>query len=251
MLEIKGALSDAERLDQMQQAIVRFPFLKRQPPNENKISIVGYGPSLRTTWHQIPHPIMTVSGAHDFLLGKGIVPRWHVELDPRQHKPEMLRRPQVETDYLMASCCHPDFWDILESYNVQLWHLINGNDPSTMDWVRQHHPAGIDCMIGGGSTVGQRAMNVAAFMGYRRFNVFGMDMSYKETTHAGKHTGDAQPRIRIACGDRVFETSPQLLQSAKEFEQFLGATTDVEVTFHGDGLLQEMDSMIQRRKRGI
>lgn len=251
MREIAGVLTTDERHDQMQQAInLHLPFLKKAPTfHDGKISIVCYGPSLVDTWpalYALHQPIITVSGAHDFLAKKFIYTDYHVEIDPRPHKAEMLKQPLPRTKYLMASVCHPNFWEVLKGQNVLLWHLISG--PETVEWVREHHPAGLDSMIGGGSTAGQRAMNVAAALGYRRFDVFGMDCSFKDDRHAGEHTGQRQPEVRVSVNDKVFKTTPQLLQSAREIQDFL-LTIDAEVTFHGDGLVQEMAGMIQRRKR--
>ena len=52
-------------------------------------SIVCYGPSLIDTWEDIKlekeagNFIVTVSGAHDFLIERGIIPDVHIECDPR------------------------------------------------------------------------------------------------------------------------------------------------------------------------
>lgn len=247
---MNGVLTNDERHEQMELAIGRFPFLKKQSTfGPNKVSIVCFGPSLADTWRQIKpldQSIITVSGAHDFLVDRNVIPTWHVEIDPRPHKPQMLRNPREETRYLMASVCHPDFWEILNGYDVQLWHLINGDDYATVDWVREHHPEGLNAMIGGGSTVGQRAMNVAAALGFRRFDIFGMDCSFTEKRHAGWHSGGEQASINIAVRNRTFQTTPQLLQSACEMEKFC-RTMDAEITFHGDGLLQELAQRTKKR----
>lgn len=245
-----GVLSHAERHDQMQTAIhAGFTFMEKAKAfHDGKLSIVCYGPTLLDTWQSIQRPVMTVSGAHDFLIERGIVPDFHVECDPRQHKAAMMKRPQESTEYLMASVCHPDFWEILDNRKVQLWHLINGEDLSTVEWVANHHPAGMSCLIGGGSTVGQRAMNVAAALGYRRFRMYGMDCSFTDKLHAGEHSNPkAQIVTMVTTGNRVFKTTKQLLQSAREMEQFL-LTADAEVEFYGDGLMQELARILKTRK---
>ncbi len=247
---IAGVVSHLERVDQMQQAINRgLPFLKKERDfHDDKISIVCYGPSLLDTWQSIPedNPILTVSGAHDFILSRNRIPDFHVEIDPRAHKPLMLKHPQDSTRYLMASVCHPDFWERLEGKEVELWHLDDG--PETREWVRQHHPAGVDTLIGGGCTVGQRALNVASALGYRRFDVFGMDCSFSDARHAGPHTNEIQPVLQIQFEGRNFSTTPGLLQAANEMSTFM-QTTDVEVDFHGDGLLQEIVYTLRKRRK--
>ncbi len=249
MKVISGVLTAAERHDQMQRAIDKgFPFLQKVSKfHENKMSIVGFGPSLLDTWKSIKRfqPIMATSGAYDFLIERGLTPKYYTAIDPLQCTAKLLKRPQPGTQFLMASVVHPDFWEILEGYHVELWHLIN--DPQTVEWVRAHHPSGMGSLIGGDSTVAQRAMNVASALGYRRFDVFGMDCSFVDNRHAGPHTGEIQPVTVAVLNGREFRTTPQLIQSAREMEQFL-LTMDVEVTFHGDGLMQEIARMIQKGK---
>jgi hypothetical protein len=234
---LQGVLSNAERHAQMSQA--NGQMLKKRPKFNNKwASIVCYGPSLAGTWKLIKRPIVTVSGAHDYLVRRGIVPDFHVDCDPREHKARMLQNPQSKTIYLMATVCHPKYWEVLKGHNVRLWHLINGDDLETVAWVLENHPEGANSMIGGGSTVGQRAMNVMAALGYRRFNVHGMDCSFTTDRHAGPHFGKEQAKIFVKAGNRVFQTTRQMLQAAIEMEQFI-TTQDAEVAFFGDGLMQE------------
>ena len=59
---------------------------------ETTLAIVGYGPSLRDNWEKLKDysHIWTVSGAHDFLLARGIVPTFHTDIDFRPHKPGFI-----------------------------------------------------------------------------------------------------------------------------------------------------------------
>lgn len=234
---LQGVLTNDERHVQMSQA--HGQMLKKRPKfNDKWASIVCYGPSLADTWKLIKRPIVTVSGAHDYLVRRGIVPDFHVDCDPREHKARMLQNPQTKTIYLMATVCHPKYWEVLKGHKVRLWHLINGDDLQTVAWVMQNHPEGANSMIGGGSSVGQRAMNVMAALGYRRFNIHGMDCSFTTDRHAGAHLGKEQAKIFVKAGNRVFQTTKQMLQAAIEMEQFI-TTQDAEVAFFGDGLMQE------------
>jgi uncharacterized Rossmann fold enzyme len=77
---------------------MHLPLLKKKGKfNDRRMTIACYGPSLEDTWRQLKHPIMTVSGAHDYLVERGVIPDFHVDCDPRAHKAEMLRKPQKET----------------------------------------------------------------------------------------------------------------------------------------------------------
>jgi hypothetical protein len=250
MPEIQAVVSKAERFAQMQEAIdTGLPFLKKATErHKGTLSIVGYGPSLADTWQSIPHPMIATSGAYDYLLDRGTLPEYYIAIDPRSRAVDLLQHPHTATTYLMASVCHPRFWQRLKEHDVELWHLINGED-GVVEWVTKHHPAGLGSLIGGGSTVGQRAFNVGAALGYHKFNVFGMDCSFWHNRHAGPHTGQQQPEIKIPCGGRIFKTTPQLLQSARELAEFLVTTTDVEAEFYGDGLLQEMVRQMKRKRK--
>lgn len=246
-LMINGVLSNAERHAQMAQAVGLFPMLKKSKGfSDRRISVVCYGPSLNDTWRDIQGPMFTVSGAHDFMVAKGRAPDWHVDCDPRPHKVAMLT-PNHDTRYLMASVCHPDMWVKLKGHNVRLWHLINGDDYHTPAWIASNHPEGKDSMIGGGSTVGMRALEVACHMGFRRFNIYGMDCSFESERHAGAHLGKPQDTIMVQVGLRRFKTTPQMLQAAREMEQFI-QTYDADITFHGDGLMQATARFLEDRK---
>jgi hypothetical protein len=54
--------------------------------------------------------------------------------------------------------------------------------------------------FGGGSSVGMRAMNVSAALGFRRFDIHGMDCSFTNNRHAGAHTGKDQVKIMVKLG---------------------------------------------------
>jgi len=249
VITIPSILSTEERHAQMGEALKSgFPFLRKQQGFHDRwLSIICFGPSLLETWREINRsdylPIITVSGAHDFLIERGITPSYHIHLDPRPFELEMLAKPNSATEYLMASVCPPEFWNVLKGRKVKLWHLING--PETIDWVRMNHSRGLKSMIGGGSTVGQRALNVAATMGYRRFRIYGMDCSFGYQHWAGPHPGNDEPLISVEAEGRTFKTTPHLWKAAREMCEFL-KTSDVEVEFHGDGLMQHVARTIQK-----
>jgi hypothetical protein len=77
--------------------------LRKEP-----IAIVCYGPSLASTWEQIKDYkyIMSCSGAHKFLMDRGIIPTWHLEVDPRAHKVQLIGKPHPSVEYVIASTCH-------------------------------------------------------------------------------------------------------------------------------------------------
>lgn len=233
-LRLKGASNPQARQQSVEYALSKpFDRLREAPAHGGTMSIVCFGPSLQYTWQDVQRPFMTVSGAHDFMIERGMVPDFHVECDPREHKARFLEHPHREVRYLVASCCHPKMLDQLERQNVKLWHAEDGD--AFFEWLKTHDPESL--VVGGGSNAGLKALEMAGALGFRKFDVFGMDCSFTpDATHAGVHFGKKQARMRVRCGEREFITSVPMLQGARDFLLLTG----IETQLHGDGLLQAM-----------
>src|SRR5262249_6213345 len=143
--------------------------------------------------------LVSVSGSHDYVRMRGIIPKYHIECDPRLHKGDMVTKLHRSTEYLMASCCHPDFVKRLVEMGkkVRLWHLHNGEE--AYKGLTKIEPGAI--LVGGGGSIGLRGISVLMMMGYRRFIIHGMDCSFRgefgEQSHAGGHTGKDPNRVEI------------------------------------------------------
>lgn len=238
---VRGSSSNETRHAQMGKALEAakengWKQMVRKPHGNGVLSVVCYGPSLMDTWRQIKRPMMTVSGAHDFLIARGVVPDYHMDCDPRDHKADLLGAPHKDVQYLMATVVHPKMWEKLKDSKVELWHLHQGED--TDKWLAANDPGAN--RLGGGTTAGARAMEVASMLGYKRFEIHGMDCSFRgEHRHAGKHGGKPQNAVDCNVGGRWFTSSPQMIEAAREIVMFL-SNYDVEIFFHGDGLQQHM-----------
>jgi len=209
------------------------------PTRDDPIAVVGFGPSLVETWEQIRDfkYIITCSGSHRFLLERGIVPNWHVEVDPRPHKVALLGPPHADVEYLVASTCHPEYFDHLGGFNVVLWHIF-ADEPDTYRVL----PRG-EWAVLGGSNVGLRAMTLARFYGFKVQHVFGMDGCQRDDTH--KHAAphplqDGSGYSLTEYEGVTYKTTPAMLESAKMTFHELDQMPDVEATFHGEGLVQAM-----------
>jgi hypothetical protein len=247
-----GVMSDDERFEHCKiNVAVTDKRVKITPAHDRVGILLCYGPSLEDTWqsaiqefHVIGNAdIVSVSGAHDYVIERGIVPKYHVECDPRKHKGDMVTLIDPRVEYLMASCCHPEVIEKFKDANLTLWHLDNGK--ATYRIGRELEPNAM--LVGGGGSVGLRAINLLYMMGYRRFIIHGMDCSYRDdgTTHAGAHTGKKTQKIEVMCKGRRFVTAPVLLTYLKNFDgmrQHCGDPTvdptKMEIILRGDGLLQ-------------
>lgn len=247
----KGAISDEIRNEQMRSCLARG--LKRlelpEPGVDNGRTalLACYGPSLKymTTHIQrlMAHEgvdLITCSGAHDWLIERGVVPFAHSDIDGREHKAQMLNLPDHRVKYWMGSVCHPTYFDKLQGHDVSFFHIQNTE--LTAQWVEENDPEG--WLLTGGITIGNRLLGLLYHLGYRKVHVFGMDCSFgiEDERHAGPHTGKTQRIMRVRCGDVWFDTSPQMVTAARDMIEMLPVLNPLgfDVTFHGNGLLQAM-----------
>jgi uncharacterized Rossmann fold enzyme len=235
-------ISDEQRDHQMRLAIprVKARVVPAETVSDEEIAIVCYGPSLRKTWHEIKNfkKIMTCSGAHKYLLDRGIVPTWHVDLDPREHKARMLGTPHKDVEYLIASCVHPTMLDKLEGFNVKLWHIFANEDNRELPLV---YPRG-EWILTGGSNVGLRCLVMARILGYRKFHVFGMDNSFPADTshHADIHLNASAKVYEVPYHGKMYYCEPVMVDYARQFFHEIAQLPDVKLVMHGEGLLQHM-----------
>lgn len=209
-----------------------FPRLAAHPQTEERMALACFGPSLADTWQDIRHPIMTCSGAHDFLIERGIVPDYHVECDPRPHKVVTTSKPHAGCTYLMASCCDPQTWKNLRGQRVYLWHMDNG--PETREWLEKNDPMSI--ILGTGSTVGLRAFHVAGMLGYSKFDVYGMDGNYRDGNYrAGPLDAPPQGVYTYKIKGRKFKTTDQAVNAMHELYGAI-QTYGIDVRLHGDSM---------------
>lgn len=240
-----GVLDWKDRLKNIEYALsLDLPRLTMRPERKDSLTLACYGPSLRKTWLDISGALLSVSGAHDWLIERRREPSFHLEADPRPHKAGMLTKARKGTQYLLASCCHPDVFKALEGQDIYLWHLSNGAESDA--WHQQHTPGEI--IAPGGSTAGLRALEIAHVLGFRSLEIHGMDSSFHQGQWAGPHTGKQKTDFMVRCNGKHFSTSSLMVQQAREFVHFW-QTHDVKVRMKGDGLIREMMKEAQQNRR--
>lgn len=244
-----------------------YPPIPVAKPDERKkesLAIICSGPSLKNTWEQVRmcHHVLTCSGAHDYMIERGIIPHFHMETDPRPHKAVFTKHPDKRTIYLIASSCHPDVFANLAGHDVRIWHVVPENELHRMP--RGHW------MITGGCNVGLRAMVMARLMGYVDVHIFGMDCSSGEVDwgtsddpsrfHVNFHPNEPKKKGHriVRVNGREFYTSDVFLECCRQFFKETMLLSDVRVTLHGDGMLQAIATMkmadpaeIEKRKQFI
>jgi hypothetical protein len=248
-VKVVGAVDGDTRWEQAKVAIDRIrKRIQPAPPHDRLAVLACYGPSLVDTIEDLrleaqgaDADVISVSGAHDFLLGRGIAPLFHVECDPRAHKADNIDHYNEGTHYLLASCVHPVLFDKLgPDADIALWHVASMSHCATLIDELGESPG---TLITGGGSVGLRSISLLYAMGYRRFSIYGMDCSFRDEgqmQHAGKHAGKRQNVSTYQCGDRVFSTSNTLKSYATDFIEMIQRVNDLDVKLNGDGLLRAM-----------
>lgn len=245
------AVQNAARHEHIKASVARgLPKVALVEPHERTMAIVCYGPSLKRFWPYLKDTtadIFTCSGAHDFLMDRGIVPKGHVATDPRKEQVDFIQHVHPAITYYVASCCHPDLFDALKERPVQLWHADEGEAlEKTMLAV---DPEAF--FIGGGSNVGLRMIGLGTALGYRKFIIYGMDCSLEDgQRHAGPHNGKPQKVFDVhhQGSSKTFQTTSQLISGAREFLEIARHLVKKGYEFDvvGDGLLPDMLRMSMR-----
>lgn len=238
--DVQYCIDLATRDRQVVEACARVPGrLQASQDHDGHIAVVAYGPSLEDTWEQIAgfSSILTCSGAHDFLIKRGIVPTWHCAVDPLPNSATLIGTPHRDVEYLMASCCHRSVFDLLEGYRVTLFHIYSH------EAARKKVPVAFDrgeWAITGGTNVGIRAILLARFLGFKKITVFGMDFSFKAdgTQHAGWHPDERRKLHAVEADGEMFYTNPAMHSYATEFFKEITKLGQIDLAVTGHGLLQ-------------
>lgn len=212
------------------------------------IAVVSFGPSLNQTWEQIRNfkYVMTCSGAHRFLIDNGIVPNWHLAVDPlAKNTVDLIGQPHKDVEYLIASTCNPDVFEHLKDYNIKLWHIFDTSEEGFRILPQN------EWAITGGCSVGARTLTLARFLGFTDIHVFGLDGCYSDKgSHAGKHpVFKTASSFTLDYDGKQYRTTPSMLAVAKGINHERDMLHDAEFTFHGEGLIQALAKNYARKER--
>lgn len=228
-----------------------LPIFVQQPAHAGKLCIVGGGPSLADSLPKLHREkargalIMALNNTHDYLIDRGIVPHFHAMLDARPENVAFVSKPRRGVTYLMAAQCHPSVFDALAGQEVIAWVADVPGMVELADEVKKPIT-----LIGGGSTVGSKAMMLAFLWGFRQIGLFGFDGCYRgEAHHAYKQPlNDAETRLEAQFVGKTFTCAPWMVQQAHDFHYFaqLLINAGVRLKAYGDGLLPAILDDLQK-----
>ena len=205
------------------------------------VSIVGSGPSLKKNWKKLRDSgtdILACNAAFQFLLERGVVPKWMFcfDADPLIYE-FFTKHPDVT--YLIASRVPPKTWELLEGCNVVMWHA--GGDKHIENLLDRHQL--VAPMITGGSAAVTRAIHLVQPLGYTDIHLWGADSSFEQSDTHIRQSTTVEKRVHINVNKRDFETSLWMAQQVEDFKTMVPMFTNfygIPITVHGDGMLSHV-----------
>jgi FkbM family methyltransferase len=232
-----GTVDQAQVLNHIKIALAReYPEVERGEPHGGTAIIVGGGPSIADQFHYIAAiqqgggEIFALNNADLWLRRRKITPDFHVMLDARPDLHDWINTGGAK---LYASMCHPSVLHAGHCRgNLKVWHAQTDGAESLYEGKHS---------IGGGTTVGTRALVLAWFMGYRNFCVFGLDSSLKQDQHHAypQPLNDTDPVYDAIVGGQSFKATGWMIQQVEDFKEIAGklAAQGCKINVYGDGLL--------------
>ncbi len=211
-------------------------------------AIVAGGPSLLGQLEKLrTFPVIIAAGtAHDFLVTRGIRPRYAVVFDPYaaahdRHEPtegsnlSYYAHLQDTCTYLVASHAEQAVFDHFAEVPVAMWHAAGDSD----EVFHRGEPA-----LYGGCTAALRSITIAVLLGYWDLHFFGLDSAYAEDQSHAYQMNDPLPErvaVRLEGSPREFQTNLAWIAQAQQFFKMVELHgRQYRPTVHGDGMIAEM-----------
>ena len=212
-----------------------LPELTQLPANEKSVCIVGGGPSLKASLPELKarslsgQTIWALNGAAQYLTENGI----HVDaqwiVDARDVNARFVGGDWV---HYLASQCHPSLFAKAEG-KVILWH-----EATCDEFVPKGRAV---TLIGGGTTVGMKALCGAYAQGFRYIHVYGMDSSFEDDRHHSyaQPENDRDAQIDVNVEGRRFKAASWMIRQVEDFISLSDelASLGCEINVHCGGLL--------------
>ncbi len=235
-------------------ATLDLPKLPLSPPVPGCAIVVGGGPSIEDLLPEIKalvadpaNRLFALNWAHTWLINQGVVPHgcvmFEIDVDPCQ----ILESSHPDVTYYICSHCHPATFDGLAGRNRVLWHSPP-NSPAEQVVFDEISPD--ELRIGGGISTFLRTLSLALALGYRSFDLFGIDSSFPDDASSTHVSG--YPTIVSAIDDAIyiyardelsgevkrFKSVSYLAYQVDEFKKYCAFNHQAfSMRVHGDTLL--------------
>jgi uncharacterized Rossmann fold enzyme len=137
---------------------------------------------------------------------------------------------------------HPEVLRKLRGKNVVLWH--GGFDLDEQLKILERYQYKPVVVVGGGSTVGLRAILIARHLGYRNIELFGIDSCFEENEHHAysQPLNDRDGYFNVTVLDKSYKCATWMYRQALEFQELYKncVRNGVKIAAHGNGLIQDL-----------
>jgi len=237
-------------------AKLRIPHLIEMEPHKGRCAIVGAAPSIKDHIEEIKAIkneefglVISLNGAHSYLVNNEVPPNIHIlfEIDIDDPETSCGGPPHRSVYYYVCSHCSQRLLMRLRGHHRVLWHCFD-EPPDYQTLINRLFPS--EFMVGGGFVTFFRAINIATILGYRTFEMYGCDCSFKggSSHFEGYHTKDIEVTLTVAAGTeenyKIFKTKPSLSFLASEFIRYCDTNQrGLSIRVHGDGLMRHLHKM--------
>jgi len=239
-------------LDQVKKNIRRqLPQAFPHQPNTERVALVCGGPSLEMTAHDLVEAywdgakVVALNGAYQWCLDRNIRPSVMVMLDAREFNARFLASPVARCRYLLAAQCHPAAFEVCAHRDVTQWHCCSGGD-TEFNLLKDYY-FGRFYPITAGTTVAIRAILLLTMLGFRSFDIFGLDSCWLGNTHHGYRQPENDNDKRLVTWLRPegredlwcsFECAPWMMRQAADFQALMAEHGDkFRLNVRGNGLI--------------
>lgn len=231
-----------------------LPQVKPHTANNNIVALVCGGPSLVTHEKELVQAawdgakVVCVNGAYRWCIERNIRPSAMVMLDARKFNVRFVDQDVPGCRYLLASQCHPEAFRITHNRDVLIWHACSSGQ-SELDMLNEYYfnrcfPVTI------GTTVAIRAISLLRMLGFKSFDIFGLDSCWIDTAHHAYQQSENDKDQRISVWLRPkgrddfsaqFICSPWMMKQADDFQRLIRERgNDFRLNVRGDGLIASM-----------
>lgn len=165
-------------------ASLGLPRLQLQEAHEGRMVIVGGSPQVRDHLDHIRRlsqtpgvTIFALNWTHTWLIENGVVPDGCLFFEIDAEPESILQATHPDTTYYICSHCHPRTFQDLAHRRVVLWHSRPNSDGEEVAFGELFQG---DLQLGGGIGTLLRTVSLGMALGYRRFELFGVDSSFPE-----------------------------------------------------------------------
>ena len=200
--------------------------------HDKEIMLLAGGPSLKYFEDDIRGnrgngmPLVTVNGAYNWCLDRGIKPGAQILLDAREFN-RRFTEPHIEgCKYLVASQCNPDLVKSLPRDQTWLWHIEDVAYP-----------------VIGGCTVMLRAIPLLIMLGWTKQHIYGFDSCLMDGEHHAyeQKENDDGTIIRLSFGGKTFLCHGWMASQIQEFMEIQQLISEhCELAVYGDGAIAHL-----------